>query len=101
MQTRANRGYNRLDINQTPGDKRMATRCPYCQAKAYIRTSKVQCSLLRHIYYQCSNMQCGLSFRTTEEIDGILSEAFKPYIGIDLPLVAPPQPETGQLSFAM
>lgn len=75
MQTRANRGYNRRDINQTLGDKRMATRCPYCQTKAYIRT--------------------------TDEIDAILSEAFKPYIGIDLPLVAPPQLEAGQLCLSI
>lgn len=68
----------------------MAIHCPYCQATAYTRASETQGSLSRRNYYQCSNMQCGVSFRTTEEIDGVLDAAYKPYTTIDSLLIAAP-----------
>ena len=43
-------------------------RCPLCGASARIRTSRSEndSNTVRKKYYQCNNLECGISFSTLE-----------------------------------
>ncbi|ENL7331573.1 ogr/Delta-like zinc finger family protein [Escherichia albertii] len=50
-------------------------RCPLCGASARIRTSRSEndSDTVRKKYYQCNNLECGVSFTTLEAFDKFTS----------------------------
>lgn len=50
-------------------------RCPLCGASARIRTSRPgnDSNTVRQKYYQCNNLECGISFTTLEAFDKFTS----------------------------
>lgn len=57
---------------------RMPMQCPHCKSPAMIRTSRRVSVLVREIYYQCTNVVCGHTFKATIEIIKTLSPSTMP-----------------------
>lgn len=70
----------------------MAFKCPDCGATAYTRTSRMMSILTRETYYQCSNLECGATFKSYEQIAGRLSPSAKPNPYVHLPYTRKSQP---------
>lgn len=69
-------------------------RCPHCEAPANIRSSRNVTSLVRDLYIQCSDLECGHSFKAQLAITHTLSPSAKPNSRVALPYAArtiPPQ----------
>ncbi|MGB1763782.1 ogr/Delta-like zinc finger family protein [Alloalcanivorax xenomutans] len=64
-----------------------AMKCPHCRANAWARTSRELSPLLREIYYQCSDVECGHTWVATLEASRTLSPSAKanPAISKTLP----------------
>lgn len=54
-----------------------AMKCPHCRANAWARTSRELSPLLREIYYQCSDVECGHTWVATLEASRTLSPSAK------------------------
>jgi hypothetical protein len=52
--------------------------CPHCRATAYVRSSNVLTATSRDLFFQCSNMDCGHTFRAVLEINCTLSPSAMP-----------------------
>ena len=63
-------------------------KCPHCEQPAVTRTSKTLTSLLREIYYQCTNMFCGASFMANLEIVRAIIPSQTPNPEVRLPMLA-------------
>ena len=63
-------------------------KCPHCSAAAVTRTSKTVTSLLREIYYQCTNVFCGASFMANHEIVRAITPSQMPNPDVRLPMLA-------------
>ena len=48
-------------------------RCPICRNAAHTRTSRYITNETKEAYYQCQNIDCSCTFKTTESISKILS----------------------------
>jgi len=86
----------RGDTHQT---RRMCLQCPHCGHDAIVRTSRRLSPLLREVYYQCSNVVCGHTFKANLEIIKTLSPSSMPNPAIAAQLsphhtqpLAPPSP---------
>lgn len=63
-----------------------ALRCPHCKFVGYRRSSRAITETHREIYYQCSNVACGHTWKATESYDfGIVPSAI-PDPKVTLPL---------------
>jgi len=65
--------------------------CPHCDQRASVRTSRSLSPLYRELSYQCTNVECGHTFKCGLEILCSLSPSAMPKPGIDLPLSTTPQ----------
>lgn len=54
-----------------------AMKCPHCRANAWVRTSKELTPLLREIFYQCTDWECGHTWVATLEAIRTLSPSAK------------------------
>lgn len=63
--------------------------CPHCDAPAVTRSSNRLGTLLRDIYYQCSNLICGHAFVATFEIVRTVTPSQIPRASVRLPRLAP------------
>lgn len=79
----------------------MAFTCPHCEAIAYTRSSRMVSIKLRESYLQCSDLYCGHTFKTLEEVVCTLSPSAKPNPAVFLPrsTKAAAPPDDRQLSF--
>ncbi|MGE9550913.1 ogr/Delta-like zinc finger family protein [Erwinia amylovora] len=48
-------------------------RCPLCRHAAHTRTSRYVTNETKEAYYQCQNIDCSCTFKTTESVAKILS----------------------------
>lgn len=48
-------------------------RCPVCRHAAHTRTSRYVTNETKEAYYQCQNIACSCTFKTTESVSRILS----------------------------
>ncbi len=48
-------------------------RCPVCRHAAHTRTSRYVTNETKEAYYQCQNIECSCTFKTTESVSKILS----------------------------
>lgn len=76
----------------------MAFKCPHCGETAYTRTSRMMSLVTREAYYQCSNIECGATFKSYEQIFSQISPSAMPNPEIHIPWgkKAPP-PDSRQL----
>lgn len=61
-------------------------RCPHCKTRAHTRTSKEISPILRELYYQCPDPECGHSFVVHAEAVRTLSPSAKPDPLVYLPI---------------
>lgn len=54
-----------------------AMKCPHCLAHAWARTSRELSPLLREIYYQCTDVECGHTWVSRLEATRTLSPSGK------------------------
>lgn len=64
----------------------MRLKCPHCNARANIRTSRDMGPLSGSARYQCSNVECGHTFKVLFEITETLSPSAMPNPSVVLPL---------------
>ncbi len=61
-------------------------KCPDCQQAMRVRNSVGQHLLLRSIYFQCTNVNCGSTYRGQMEITHVISPSACPNPEINLPV---------------
>ncbi len=61
-------------------------KCPHCRHSLRVRNSKEMHGLLRATYLQCTNVNCGATFRGQMEITHAMSPSGCPNPDIDLPV---------------
>lgn len=61
-------------------------KCPHCRQGIRVRNSVGQHALLRAAYLQCTNLNCGATFRGQFEITHVMSPSACPNPEINLPL---------------
>ncbi|MDF2180972.1 ogr/Delta-like zinc finger family protein [Neptuniibacter sp. CAU 1671] len=61
-------------------------RCPHCRHAIRVRNSVEQHPLLRSMYLQCTNVNCGATYRAGMEITHLMSPAADPNPAIELPM---------------
>lgn len=61
-------------------------RCPHCDHGLRVRTSVALHPLLRSTYLQCTNVNCGATYRGQMEITHAMSPSGCPNPNIDLPI---------------
>jgi predicted RNA-binding Zn-ribbon protein involved in translation (DUF1610 family) len=61
-------------------------KCPNCGGKIRIRNSVEQHPLLRAMYLQCTNVNCGATYRAGLEITHLMSPSAMPNPNIVLPI---------------
>lgn len=66
--------------------KRHDLNCPHCGAHASRRSSRKVTETFREIFFICSNVQCGHSFKATLSYDYGLSPSANPAPGVNLPM---------------
>ena len=64
----------------------MFYRCPHCQAPSTIRTSVQSSAILREMFYQCTDAECGHTFVVHAEAVRTLSPSAKPDPLVYLPI---------------
>lgn len=65
----------------------MRLKCPHCNTLASARTSYRLSPLTGHVYYQCSNLDCGHTFKAGFEIVGTITPSAMPNPAIVLPML--------------
>jgi hypothetical protein len=60
--------------------------CPHCRAWAIARSSNVLTSTSRDLFYQCSNVDCGHTFRAVLEVNCTISPSAMPDPRVVIPL---------------
>lgn len=60
--------------------------CPHCGAWAVARSSNVLTTTSRDLFYQCTNVECGHTFRAVLEINCTLSPSAIPNPAVVIPL---------------
>ncbi|WP_081401715.1 ogr/Delta-like zinc finger family protein [Acinetobacter nectaris] len=48
-------------------------KCPICRSSSHTRTSRYITDQTKEIYYQCQNINCSATFKTSETIDKVIS----------------------------
>lgn len=71
-------------------NKGSIARCPHCESPGFIRTSEEVTILHRDLWLQCSNVQCGHSWKASLAFVHTISMPVNPKEGLDLP-VSPPR----------
>lgn len=61
-------------------------RCPHCKARALTRSSKEVSPILREVFYQCPDPECGHTFVVHAEAVRTLSPSAKPDPLVYLPI---------------
>lgn len=56
----------------------MLIQCPHCLHVAKIRTSRAISKLTREVFCQCTNLACGHTFRTVNEVVQTISPSAVP-----------------------
>jgi hypothetical protein len=101
-QTLTPEDYRRESRRVAQGDQhangRMPMNCPHCKSPAIIRTSRRVSVLVREIYYQCTNVVCGHTFKATIEIIKTISPSAMPDPAIAAQLSPHPRPLMTQAS---
>lgn len=65
---------------------RMLFRCPHCQSRAAIRTSREVSPLLRELLMACQDAECGHTFIVHAEAVRTISPSAKPGSDVHLPI---------------
>ena len=60
--------------------------CPHCNHQATIRSSKDLSPLSRELYFQCTNFECGHTWRSLLSIVNTIVPSQKPRSNIYIPL---------------
>lgn len=60
--------------------------CPHCRSVAIARSSNVLTSTSRDLFYQCSNVDCGHTFRAVLEVNCTISPSAMPDPRVIIPL---------------
>lgn len=60
--------------------------CPHCREVAIARSSNVLTSTSRDLFYQCSNVNCGHTFRAVLEINCTISPSAVPDPRVIIPM---------------
>ena len=60
--------------------------CPHCRAVAIARSSNVLTSTSRDLFYQCSNVACGHTFRAVLEVNCTISPSATPDPKVVIPM---------------
>jgi hypothetical protein len=64
--------------------------CPHCEAAASTRTSRKVTALVREVYMQCNNLNCGHTFVAQLSVVRTIAPSNIPRPGLVLP-IAPPR----------
>ena len=62
-------------------------RCPHCGCPAHTRRTEYQSELTRELRYQCTNIDCGHTFVSLEQIVRTISPSAIPSKRIKLPWI--------------
>ena len=57
---------------------RIKNRCPHCDHEMHIRSTRQDHPLMKTIYFQCININCGATFSASQEIIRQLSPSAVP-----------------------
>ncbi len=60
--------------------------CPHCQALGRVRTSERMSPTVSWLYLQCSDLECGHSWRVDAEATVTISPSAKPSPQVNMPL---------------
>lgn len=52
--------------------------CPFSKQPAPTRTSRYLTENLKQRYHQCTSIECSVTFRTTETLDGVIRRPAMP-----------------------
>ncbi len=77
------------DLVEDEGSRRRQ-RCPICNGPARIRHSQQVTPLIKDLYCQCDNVDCGLTWKAQMEIIYVLSPSMIVNAEVEIPL-APPE----------
>jgi len=64
----------------------LAQRCPHCSSVARVRTRKHITFTVDDLYFQCSNLWCGCSWKSQLSVLHIISPSATPREGLDIPV---------------
>lgn len=48
-------------------------KCPICRTVSHTRSSEYVTDTLKYVYYQCRNVECSCTFKTTEHVCKLIS----------------------------
>lgn len=73
----------------------LSIKCPHCKSKAATRTSREITPVYRELYLQCSNIDCGHTYKAALSVVATVSPSAMPDPRIVIPM-APKRPLPGQ-----
>lgn len=65
----------------------LSIKCPHCRSYAATRTSREITAVYREIYLQCSNFECGHTFKAAFHVVGTISPSAMPDPKIAIPML--------------
>lgn len=68
---------------------RLVQACPHCDNRAIAQDGRTVTRTTRELYFQCSNVDCGATFKSQLAIIAMISPSSMPHPDVKLPFVAP------------
>lgn len=75
--------------SNTQNYKRLTMVCPHCEERAVVEDSKKVTRLVRELYFRCSNLICGFTFKAQLGIVATISPSSNPHPDVKLASVVP------------
>lgn len=68
--------------------RRLTQRCPHCETQAVVADSRPVTRTTRELYFACSNLHCGFTWKSQLAIVAEISPSSVPHPEVRLPKVA-------------
>ena len=65
----------------------ISQQCPHCETQAVVADSRKVTRLVRDIYFRCTNIHCGATFKSQLAVVSMISPSAIPNPDVRLPLV--------------
>ncbi|WP_337186711.1 ogr/Delta-like zinc finger family protein [Phenylobacterium sp.] len=76
--------------------RRLTMKCPHCEEQAIVEDSRPVTRICRDMYFRCSNLHCGFTFKAQLAVISEISPSSAPHPGVHLPK-SPPRRRAGKL----
>lgn len=76
--------------------RRLTMRCPHCEEQAVVEDSRPVTRTCRDLYFRCSNLHCGFTFKAQLAIVATISPSSMPHPEVIL-RSSPPRRNRGRL----